>query len=154
MSYTKKHDGWQFFKGINKERLRKGKENEAIIFKKIVELDRLPTKDCEFQPTKAWNNKVDFKTDGDIDISIEIKRRFKNTNDEFPFKLDKNIKSTLLTYKKFIHLKENSGWLYLQYNDCLLMLEMSKLVCGDWVECYPFRVHHVSIRLDKFTIIA
>ena len=145
MSYNKTHDGWQYFKGINKERLKKGKEDEAIIFKKLESLNALPV--GEFIPTKAWNNRVDFKSE---DISIEIKRRFLKSSDEYPFKLDKTKKSTLITYKKFQHLKENSGWLFLQYDDGLYRLNCAELPDDQWVECYPFRVQHVSICLNAF----
>lgn len=153
MTYNKTHVGWQFFQGINHKRLQIGKIDEDIIYKKIMSLNALPN-NCEFEPTKSWNNRVDFKSVGN-DISIEIKRRFKNTCDEYPFKNDKSVKSTLITYKKFQHLNENTnGWLYLQYNDKLLMLEVSSLCDEDWVECWPFRVQHVSIRLDRFATIA
>ena len=133
-TYNKTHDGWQYFNGINKDRLRKGKENEAIIFRKIQSLNALPNNiKCEFEPTKSWNNRVDFKSVGN-DISIEIKRRFLKSTDEYPFKKDKSKKSTLINYKKFQHLKENNGWLYLQYNDGLYRLNCSELSDDDWVE--------------------
>jgi len=151
VQYNKTHEGWQFFKGINHGRLGEGKKNEAIIMKKIIDLNCLPI-DCEFVATKAWNNRVDFKAVGH-DMSIEIKRRFLNASDEYPFKLDKTKGSTLLSMKKFVHLKENNGWIYLQYNDCLMMANISELEDDDWVECWPFRVQHVSIRLDRFTVI-
>jgi len=149
--YNKTHEGWKFFKGINHDRLSKGKTDEVIVMKKIISLNQLP-KDCEFLPTKSWNNRVDFKSLSG-NISIEIKRRFLNASDEYPFKLDKTKGSTLLTMKKFQHLKDNNGWLYLQYNDSLMMAKISELKDDDWVECWPFRVQHVSIRLDRFTVI-
>lgn len=147
MTYNKTHDGWQFFKGINKDRLRVGKENEAVIFKKIQSLNALPNNGT-FIPTKAWNNRVDFKSDENI--SIEIKRRFLKSSDEYQFKKDKSKKSTLITYKKFQHLRENNGWLFLQYDDGLYRLNCCTLSDDDWVECYPFRVQHVSICLNAF----
>ena len=148
---NKSHEGWKYFKGINHERLKKGKIDEAIVFQKLVELNALPS-GSNFQPTKAWNNRVDFK-DNSTNVTIEIKRRFLISTNEYPFANDPSKKSTLLTYGKFKYLQENKGWLYIQYNDLLFRVLVSTINDCDWVECRPFNVHHVSINLSVFDII-
>tara|TARA_B110000902_G_scaffold260020_1_gene332256 strand:+ start:1047 stop:1505 length:459 start_codon:yes stop_codon:yes gene_type:complete len=145
-----KHEGWKYFQGINHERLKKGKIDEIKIYKKIKEIDFLP---CECEPTKAWNNQSDFKNN-DLNISIEIKRRFKYSFDEFPFNKRKNTLSTLITFKKYQHLRENNGWLYIQYNDKLYMLQVEKITKDDFIVCHPFGVKHVSINIACFKNIS
>lgn len=148
---TKTHEGWKYFKGINHDRLKQGKIDQQLIFEKIKELNAFPIADCEFVETKGWNNQHDFQpSDPDIDITIEIKRRFLNSVDEFPFKGVQGSKSTLIPYKKYEHLKEFNGWLYLQYNDGLFRLEINKLTENDYIIVYPFKTKHVSINLGCF----
>ena len=127
---VKKHEGWKYFTGINHERLRQGKKDEIECFNKLKTLNLLPC-DCDFKQTKAWNNQHDFEsTNPDIDMTLEIKRR--------------------LTYKKFMHLKEYNGWLYLQYNDALFKVEVNKITDNDFAIVYPYKVKHVSINLACF----
>lgn len=147
---VKTHDGWKYFKGINHERLKQGKKDQQIIFRKIKELNAFPT-DCEFIESKGWNNQHDYQpSNPDINVTIEVKRRFLNSCDEFPFKGVDGTFSSLIPYKKYEHLKEFNGWLYLQYNDGLFRLEIKKLTENDFVIVYPFKTKHVSINLACF----
>ena len=153
-----KHEGWKFFQGINHERLAKGKKDEKLIFEKIKHLNALPDGnfDTNFTHTKAWNNRVDYQNE-DLSVSIEIKRRFKCSLDEFPFKSEDPMRdghlSTLITAKKMEHLRENNGFLYLQYDDRLFMLDCATLTEDDYYITYPFRVKHWSIDLACFKIL-
>ena len=147
---VKTHDGWKFFQGINKDRLKQGKIDEVKIYNKIKELDKLH---CQFEPTKAWNNQIDYYNQ-ELNVSLEIKRRFLNSTDEYPFNKMENTISTIITFKKYKHLLENNGWLFIQYNDCLFMLEVNKLKEEDFKICYPFRVKHISINLSCCEIIS
>lgn len=147
-----KHEGWKYYQGINKSRMRQGAKDEVEIFKKICDNNFLPKNlnEDDFYNTN-WNCRVDYKPKSDdIDITIEIKRRFLSTDEEYPFNKIQGTKSTLINYKKFEYLRENNGWLYLQYNDKLLRCDISTIGDKDFIICYPFRTKHVSINLDCF----
>ena len=145
MVYKKKHDGWKYFNGINRERLAAGKIDELIIYQKIKHLF-----DCNLTPTVKWNHPVDFINE-DKGVFVEIKRRSGSYRKERSFKGLKGTFSTLLTFKKFEYLRtRDGGWLFIQYDDALFRCKPSFIQEADFLICYPFNIKHVSINLDCF----